>query len=662
MKLSIRIRKRRLFSLGFYVLLGLVIFSTCSSSIFPQQEKISKFGEYKGYSTELYDSWVRVSQYLTMRDGVRLAVDIIRPAKQGKPNEEPLPVIWIHNRYRRAFIQEGRLISAADFPLYKSFLKYGYVLVNVDVRGSGASFGSWQGIFTPAETQDSFEITEWLASQPWSDGNIGMFGGSYLGITQLMCASTKPPNLKAIFPMVSLFDIYTVGYHNGVFYDDLLRTWSELTKILDTEVVAVGVDSDPEGKLLKAAIEEHKSNRSSYEIFAPLKFRDSLDEISGEQPYYKWHPAAFVREINESGVPIYLWCGWFDSFTKDGFLLYRNFSNPKKIVIGAWSHSPRDPEIAKEEFSLAVTEALRWFDYWLKEIENGIMDEPPIRYQLMKAKKENEWRTAREWPLPQEKRIKYFFHQGKSGSVDSVNDGLLSPRYPNKKKGNDDYAVDYTATTGQATRWDNAVGGSFEYPDLRANDEKGLTYTTEPLSQDVEVTGHPVAHLWLSTTTSDLDVFLYLEEIDPDGFSHYVTEGAIRASHRALHQPYYDNLNLPFHRSHEEDYKPLISLEPVELVFDLQPTSNVFNAGNRIRVTITCADKDNAEVHEESPPPIVSIYRNKKLSSYIILPLISEEEARFVGEEEFPLAMVSIILFIVIIIIALTLYIRRRIR
>ncbi len=583
---------------------------------------VSRFGEYSGYSEEKYDSWVRSSRYLTMRDGVRIAIDIIRPARGGQVTEERLPVIWSHTRYRRAFEQNGRIISSGDSPLMQMLLRHGYVIAAADVRGSGASFGRWEGIFTGQESQDAREITEWLAAQPWCDGNVGMSGGSYLGVTQLMAAGTRPESLKAIFPIVALFDIYSVAYHGGVFYDDLLRTWSDLTRMMDTEAVAAPVDG-PEGKsLLETAISEHRSSRALLDIFSRLPYRDGRDDLTGAFPYREWHPAGVTGEINASGVPAYFWCGWFDSFTRDGFLMLRNFKTPVKFVIGAWSHSPKDEEIQREEFSLLAVEELRWFDYWLKGIGNGIMDEPRILYQVMKQPKENEWRTTNLWPLHEIRKARYYLGAGPSGSVPTANDGTLGEIPPRAPESRDEYAVDYSTTSGTTTRWDNAVGGGFGYGDMAANDSKGLSYTTQPLAADLEVTGHPTVHLWASSTATDGDFFAYLEEVDEDGRSHYVTEGTLRASHRALHPAPYDNLGLPYHRSQAEDVRDLVPGEPAELEFDLQPTSNVFNAGHRIRLAITCADADNAQTPRLSPAPVVSLYRSAARPSFLTLPTV----------------------------------------
>ncbi|MFO7867279.1 MAG: CocE/NonD family hydrolase [Candidatus Aminicenantes bacterium] len=626
-----------------------------------EEERISAFGKYQGFSAEKFNSWIRSSQYLTMRDGTKIAIDIIRPAVNGKAAEEPLPVVWTHTRYRRASQnEEGCISSTAESSYLRPLLKHGYITAAADVRGSGASFGIWQGIFTEEESRDAYEITEWLAAQPWCDGNVGMYGGSYLGITQLMAASTQPPHLKAIFPMVALFDLYETGSPGGVLRDDFLITWSELTQKLDTQPGAAPVDEDPDGEMLKKAQAERRDNRLLSGIMDELKYRDSRDLVTGAYPFQEWHPAGHIQEINASGIPMYIWGGWFDSFTKDTFLIYENFDTPSKLTIGAWPHSPRDEEIRRNEYNLLAVEQLRWFDYWLKGIDNGIMDEPPIRYHVMEKEGKNTWETARKWPLPGTVAIKYFFSSGPSGSIDSVNDGILNPATPESESGRDDYPVDYSTTSGTATRWDNAVGGEFDYPDMTANDRKGLTYTTMPLSADLRVSGHPVISIWLSSSHQNGNVFVYLEEVDKNGYSHYLTEGVLRLSHRTLHQPPYDNFGLPYHRSFREDIQPAVPDEAVELVFDMQPTANVFNAGHRIRVTITGADKDNAATEKQDPPPVYTLFRSAAMPSYVELPVL-QEEVEIPGEEGMSLLLVAgIALLLVILVLIFSNFLRKK--
>jgi putative CocE/NonD family hydrolase len=160
---------------------------------------------------------------------------------------------------------------------------------------------------------------------------------------------------------------------------------------------------------------------------------------------------------------------------------------------------------------------------------------------------------------------------------------------------------------------------------MQNNDRKGLTYTTAPLKNAIEVTGHPVIHLWITSSVDDGDFFAYLEEVDNSGVSRYISEGMLRASHRKLHPAPFNNLGLPYHRSFQEDIEKLPS-EPAELVFDLLPISKVFVAGNRIRITITCADKDNAYTPEVIPAPTVRLFRNASVSSYIKLPIAQAQD------------------------------------
>jgi uncharacterized protein len=625
------------------------------------EEKISAFGKYQGFSQEKYNSWVRSSQYVTMRDGVKIAVDIIRPSINGAPVNEPLPVVWTHTRYRRASLnQEEDVYSTAESFYLHPLLKHGYVTAAADVRGSGASFGTWQGIFTQTETQDAYEITEWLAAQPWCNGIVGMYGGSYLGITQLMTASTQPPHLKAIFPVVALMDLYETGSSGGVLRDDFIETWSELTQELDTEPGVVPVDEDTDGRMLEKAMADHQQNRLLSDIMNELKYRDSIDSFTGAYPFKEWHPAGHINKINGSGIPMYIWGGWFDAFTKDTFLMYENFTTPKKMTVGAWPHSPRDEELMRNEFNLMAVEQLRWFDYWLKGIGNGITDEPPIHYQVMENPDENRWETAQNWPPPETAELTYFFSAGPSGSLDSVNDGILNLKAPESEEAADEYTVDYSATSGTATRWDNAVGGEFDYPDMTENDKKGLTYTTLPLSGDVQITGHPVVHIWLSSSHEDGNIFVYLEEVDAHGYSHYLTEGVLRLSHRALNPPPYANFGLPYHRCYEEDIQPMNPEEPVELIFDMHPTSNIFNAGNRIRVTITGADKDNAAEEIQDPPPAYTIFRSADKPSYIKLPVLQADIEVPGGEGVSLLLIVGIAFLVVILVLVFSFFIRKK--
>jgi putative CocE/NonD family hydrolase len=576
-----------------------------------QSGRISRFGEYEGYSEPRYDGQVLTSQHVEMRDGTLLAVDIYRPTQNGTVVEEPLPVIWMHTRYLRRnihFEPSGGLFLTS----------YGYVTAAVDARGSGASFGIRKTEFTPEEAQDAYDITEWFAAQPWCDGNVGMFSRSYMGIAQFFAAAQAPPHLKAIFPEMHLFDLYDLPYKNGIYNHDFLEKWDASVRHFDnmTGGAAMPVDEDGDGSMLASAIALRAQNGYPFDLSRAAPYRDSLF-APGVGEYAVVSPATYIDEINASGVAVYQLGSWYDEYTLDPLLWFANLHVPQKLVMPGWNHDVFEPWLNVEK--------LRWFDYWLKGIDNGIMDEPPLRYYVMGAPEDEAWRTADRWPLPNEERTAFYFHAGPSRSVPSVNDGLLMAQLPTEVDDHDDYVVDYTTTVGPTNRFANGYGAPFGYPDMAANDTKALTYTTLPLESDVEVTGHPVVLLWVSSTAADGDFFAYLEEVDEDGVSTYITEGKLRASFRTQHVPPYENMDLPWHRCWEEDVEPLPQGQPAELVFDLLPTSNLFDAGHRIRVTITGADDDTYETPQLDPAPTVSIYRGSEYASYIELPIIPAE-------------------------------------
>jgi len=292
-------------------------------------------------------------------------------------------------------------------------------------------------------------------------------------------------------------------------------------------------------------------------------------------------------------------------------LSYTNMQTPRKLLLGPWGHCGTKGDAPLD----LQAEYHRWYDRWLKGVHNGIMDEPPITYYTMGAPEGRRWRAADQWPLPDEQPTSYYFAAGPSGSIASVNDGSLGLGSPTSVGDSETYAVDTTCTsrcgTYQMTR-----------RDLRESDAKGLTYTTAPLDADLEVTGHPVLHLWVSSTARDGDFFVFLEEVDPDGYSRYVSKGTLRASHRAVHPPPYDNLGLPWHRSLSQDATGLVPGEPTELTIPLQPTSNVFNVGQRIRVTITCAEREVVTPLDLPDGTTVTVYRNASHASHVTLPVI----------------------------------------
>lgn len=564
---------------------------------------VSEFGRYSGFTAPLYSEWVRTSRYVEVSDGTALAIDITRPTMNGAPVEKPLPVVWTLQSY-------GRRLSAVERnPDREALVRHGYVVVAVDTRGTGASYGQ-QMEYSDREARDAFEITEWLASQPWCDGNVGMLGQSYLGIVQLLAAGHNPPHLKAVFPSMVGFDLYDLVFPGGVYRGPPIdRLWQGFIR-RSLEATGPPVDDDSTGVRLVEASDTRRERQGTPQ---DTPYRDSQ---LGDSPVALFTiPERALAGINDAQVPVYLWAGWFDVYGRDPFVWFANLTGPKKLGVGPWFHNSADSTKRAERSHLLTMEQLRWFDYWLKGVPNGIMEEAPIRFAVIIDSQRWGWRDAAAWPIETTEGLEYYFREGTTGTVGSINDGALSVDLPSSD-GHDAVQVDFSATSGVNTRWTQRP-----YEDLAHNDAKGLTYTTPPLHEDVLVVGHPVVTLYASSTAPDGDFFVYLEEVDTLGVSLYVTEGVLRASHRAGHAPPFDNLGLPYHRSLEIDMEPLQAGTPVELVFDLFPTATVFDAGNRIRVTITGADAGNAAVTRHEPAPTITLYRSRERPSRIALPV-----------------------------------------
>jgi uncharacterized protein len=604
------------------------------------QDKVSELGRYKGYSEAIYDGAARSSDYLSLKNGTKLAYDLILPTRKGVPAGEHLPVLFKYTPYLRTFTifdEKGKNIIADLFdlgwkeramlrirywlsdqgrymdPLFrtgwlKNMVKHGYAVVVVERPGTGASFGRLNPSFE-AGAGEVNEILNWIASQEWCDGNIGMYGDSWQGQIQFSAASTGNPHLKAIFPASTWLDNYTGSLYPGGVYNKAFGAFFEWSqKFLNSDVITP-VDKDRDGKLLAQARaeREHATVGEKFtEVFKQFRFRDSTT-LEG---YKIWLDSmadrSFMNRVNAAGVPTYMVAGWYDLYVRDMFQLYANLSVPRRLLVRPLDHSGIEKKGSDLDFGV---EAHRWFDYWLKGIQNGIMDEPPIHYYLLGMPAKEAWKTANAWPLKNVERKNYYFGPALVSDAPSA-PGLF-----------DTHRVDYSTTTGTLSRW-TSVNWSHKYPNLRSNDAKALTYTTAPLEAPVQVIGHPVVHLSLRTDAPDLDVFVYLEEVDAEGNSTYVTEGILRASHRALGKATFENLGLPWHNHFQTELKAIPSGEPFEIVLDLLPTAYQFFNGRRIRVTVAFADADNFDTPMIDPAPGVQLLRGKEHPSFIELPLL----------------------------------------
>jgi uncharacterized protein len=575
--------------------------------------KVSKFGVYHGYSKASYNSWIRESRYLTMPDGTKLAIDVIIPAKNCIKAKKRFPVILTQTPYQRVYAgPKGTVVTEVEDQGLQNLIRHGYVFSAVAIRGTAASFGRFHGLFAPIERKDISHVIEWLAKQPFSDGNIGMIGGSYQGITQFMAASQKPSHLKAIYPEVSTFDFYDFVYPGGIFRKDLITYWAQMTHNIDLLNQLIPVDNDPMGVQLMHAIKQHEGNVNVIDQLNKAGFQDYYT------PSFSWlknSPASLLKKINQAKIPVYISDGWYDAFISDALLWYANYDGPKKMLVGAWPHNTNGAPKALANVRQKTTEieALRWFDYWLKGIHNGIMSEPPIHYDILtKDYLPNKWVSTKQWPPKEIAPIKLYLSKGHSLRKTISDKNAQVP---------DSYTINYTTTTGHNSRWGNVAGQGFiNYNDLAYNDTKSLTYTSAPLKSNMTIVGFPIVTLYLSSSTNDVDIHVVLEEVDRQGFSHYLTEGMLRASQRKLSKAPWKNYGLPYQSHKKADVQLLRHGQIVKLRFYLYPFSRMLHKGSRIRIAIMGADMNNTNTLIFSKAPVIKLYHDKQYQSLIELP------------------------------------------
>lgn len=586
------------------ILCGITLASCNNNS--DSQNRISRHGEYSGYSEAIYaDDYKISSQYVEVRDGTKLAVDIYRPKDKttGEVIETPLPVLWMHTPYNRRYnnVEQTKLTVEHYAGTAAKLLKYGYVVATVDFRGLFASFGHNEGYnrgeWISTARYDAYDVTEWLAKQPWSNGNIGMWGCSATGGSQMQAATTAPPHLKAMFPMSFEFDVYDFRVPGGI---TGVRGGVRPRKPRDPsphevrDVSAVPVDADKDSTMLAKAIAEHAG---TIENGGYLPFRDSYSEKFTNEDSKQWwiksSPTTYLDQINASGIAMYMAANWDEGYTKPGpFFAINNFKIPTKLVIGPGVHCDWATAEKLTGFDITVEEH-RFFDYWLKGVDNGIMDEDPVYYYTYNAPEGEEWNTAKSWPLPEEKRVKYY-----------LGEGSLSTTEPILIDGKDETTVSYESRPGSIN-------------------SGALIYETSPLSEDVQVTGHPTINLWVSSTATEGDFVATIHDVAPDGnISSYNVRGQLRASMRKLAEPPFNYLGLPWHSYTQSDATPLVPGEPVELEFAILPISMIFKAGHKIKLIISFAGRGTPKL---DPAPEVTIYRDATHKSYLTIPIIEKQ-------------------------------------
>jgi len=621
--------------------------------------KQSSAGIYTGYSEPVYDGKNRYSIYLEMSDGCRLAVDYYIPTKGGVEAEEKLPAVLNFTPYGR--VTYGRDMPPAMFGvkcpegldpdgLYFNDIgmegvldltKYGYILCFADVRGCGASFGARITTNSRREATDGKEIVEWLASQPFCSGRVGTMGYSYTGQTQLEIISCQPKGIKCAFVCMTDYDKYDGWMRNGIQRAfrtepdvDFGSTPEQIEKTIDRIcAMTVPVDEDPDKVLLRQAIAEHVNSGKQIPIMRDLKWRDSYWEPSGGEHWNIIGMSPYKDKINNAGAAIYVVGGTYDVFRRDSYITYANLTCPKKLLIGPWYHMDTKQDTRWD------LEMRRWFDYWLKDIDNGIMDEEPINIRMANFNFRNGehfgadtgyYLSEKDWPLHSGKRTELYLSSEKS-DIGPFNDGSLctSPKEGSQK-------ILHEADYGM-----NAELQSVYSTDPNGLDERGLCFTSKAFASDTRIIGHPTAYInfsledagWM-TKDLDLDIFVNLSDYDPvTGKAFLFSYGQLRSSLRGTAECPYDFMGLPWHPCRKGDNEYLELHKDYELEIDIMPTTYVIKKGHSLRVSITNTMQASYfvgwDAYAEDPQckrPVMALNIGGEKGSRIVLPDIYAED------------------------------------
>jgi putative CocE/NonD family hydrolase len=557
-----------------------------------------------------------------MRDGVKLATDIYR-----LESAAPLPVLLARTPYNKE-----QIVAGGDTFSVLRAVQAGYVVVVQDVRGRYAS----EGNFRPhaQETQDGFDAIAWAAAQPWSNGMVGMFGGSYLAQSQWLPASDQPPALQVIAPSVSPSDAYEgCAYQGGakVLHDlrwvvaNIVPAEMERRAARGEKLLESHTPLDVDGALTELPLATHPLIRE-YASF----YLDWLAHSTAGGYWLRSSPNAGYDQIH---VPALNISGWYDIFLWSTFQNYTGMKNRgateearrnQRLIIGPWTHGDFSGSFPEREFGWGSSAAaidlpgihLRWFDRWLKGEDNGIDQEPPVMIFVMGV---DQWRTEADWPLPDTRYCPYYLHSG--GKANTLHgDGTLSTEPPGNESP-DVYLFNplrpVPTLGGQVILPGGNAMGPRDQREVELRDDV-LVYSTPVLEAPVEVTGPIELRLFVCSSAPDTDFTGKLVDVTPDGRAMILTEGILRARYR-------DSFTDPELMEPGEIY---------ELRLNLWATANVFLPGHRIRLEVSSSsfprfDRNSNtggviahETADQYQPAVNRIFHDALHPSHLLLPII----------------------------------------
>jgi putative CocE/NonD family hydrolase len=529
----------------------------------------------------LHECCVVKNVLIPMSDGVTLAADLVVPDAPGR-----FPAVFDYYPYRKDDTQ------ADGLRLHRYLARRGYVALKIDVRGTGGSGGTAADEYVLREQLDAVEAIEWMARQPWCTGRVGMFGTSYGGFNSVQVAMHRPPALKAICPMYFTDNRYT---------DDCHYKGGALQMLFDTGtyglfmVVLNALPPYPQyaGTQWAALWEEHLTNE-------PWMLRWLENQTYTEQ----WRHGSLCEDYEAIECAVFLIGGWRDGYTNCNLRTFERLRCPKKALIGPWLHTHPDRGIPGPRID-HLHEMVRFYDHWLKDVPNGVMEEPPITLYVQefdqpradRAHTSGFWRHEPGWPLARAHEQTLFL------AADEHLAGTASAE-------TEETTYRYVATVGTTFGMFSASSPHILPVDQCLEDAFSANFTSPALDEALEILGYPHAVLAIATTARVATVVARLIDVAPDGTAALVCKGVLNLTHRDSHT----------------DPSPLEPGQRYTVQVPLDATSWIFAPGHRIRLALSGADFPNTWPSPE--PYTATLYLCGEAGSCLVLPTIGPQELR----------------------------------
>ncbi len=568
--------------------------------------------EGAAWAAENYEVIIERNVAAKMRDGVALRADIYRPKADGK-----FPVLLVRTPYDKTNEMSFGMKGAAR----------GYVVVEQDVRGRFTSEGEWYTFKN--ESADGYDTVEWAAGLPYSNGKVGMFGGSYVGATQMLAAIAKPPHLAGICPTVTAANYHDGWtYQGGAFEQWFNESWST-GLAMNTMRRRVEENGDALGGTKTLPLADYAVlDAPSAAGIAPY-FKDWLAHPSFDAYWKQWSIEDHYAEIQ---VPVLSFAAWYDIFLGGSLRNYQRLkteggSDAAKhgqrlvVYVGGHAGGSNYRKVGAVDFGekLPIDEdemTLRWYDSIFKGLANGVEREKPVKIFVMGK---NEWRDEEDWPLARAKSTRYYLHSTGGGANGLTGNGTLSTAAPAEEKA-DQYVYDPNdaAPTIGGPLCCGALPTGIGPQDQRPAEGRAdvLVFTTPAFAQDTEVTGPVTLDLYASSSAVDTDFTGMLVDVWPNGFAQNLTSGILRMRYRnSQEKPELANPGETYH-----------------VKVDLWATSNVFLAGHKLRLEVSSSNfprfdrnLNTGEIQARGTRMIKAtnvIYHDKAHPSALIVPVV----------------------------------------